>query len=196
MKLVYFLASPIAKKYQNYVRLAALAIASARKHMRDAHIVHLTDMDTPALTGVDEVMRVPTSRRALAHSMVDGEVIFIDVDTIIKKDVSHVLDDKSFDIAVSRRRNVMGTHNEFNSGVVFSRCQKFWSHVHIEWEKDNYAFNEHAFNTVIHGGQYRVAYLDATYNYTPKSDTEDVSMANIVHYKGKRKAWMLQLGEH
>ena len=83
-----------------------------------------------------------------------------------------------------------------NLGVAFSKGNKFWKAVLEEMKGQprdlrDWFGDQIAVGKIVKSNRFNVHVLDHSfYNYTPKSKNEDVSKRYIVHYKGKRKAWM------
>lgn len=184
-------------------------IASARKVMPDVPIFQFTDYHSPIVDGVDMHVRIGGNlpmavRRVEHHASCHGDWCFVDSDVIFQKDVRDVFEEP-FDVALTDR---VGTYMEgtdyaksqpYNMGVTFSRNPDFWKEVggrlmslpenYQEWEGDQIVVcdmaenQETPFDIVIIPGK--------TYNFTPKYEHEDYSHASIVHFKGKRKGWLL-----
>lgn len=192
-------------------RLAALLVASIRAAMPAVPVVQFTDEKSAALAGVDEIRRRPLERMGvtrIAHqASVDGDWLFLDADTIVLQDVRDVFDDPKFDVAIASRRGTFKNADEeqsafmarmpFNNGVVFSRSARFWRAVEaalreMKPERQEFMGEQQALNDVIRSGPYAVRVLAGVYNYPPHSPVEDLSFAKIVHYKGKRKSWILE----
>jgi hypothetical protein len=190
--------------------LAARLIQSVRRAMPRAAIVHLTDEATMPMAGVDEVRRRAGGPIALAcleayaHAG-PGPWLFVDTDVIVQRDVSSVFEEP-FDIAVADRVGTLRPKEQgtkfmarmpHNKGAVFSRSSAFWfdaaallrtmSEVRQDWMGDQVAMN-----LTIAAGRYRVRVLPSRYNYPPHRRDEDVSDKAILHFKGARKAWMLE----
>jgi hypothetical protein len=193
-------------------RLAAIAIASVRRVMPRAPIVHLTNLESPALANVDEVWRRPASAPValacleLYASLPVGNWLFLDTDTVMQHDVSHVWS-AWFDIAVAKRDGTLkpsevGTkfmaRMPYNKGVVFSRSQAFWRAAvekcqQMKPARQAWMGDQQAMNDVIAEWRFGVHGLDSRYNYPPKRADEPLFDKAIVHYKGpNRKAWMLE----
>ena len=183
---------------------ARMAVASVKATM-DCQIVHLTDETTPGLDGC-EVIRLPWDGkdpmvfRALHLSRLDGEVLSLDTDIIVQRDLSGVFA-WPFDVALTKRDGPIRTPDgfditkvmPFNGGVVFSRSRQFWREVH-QWCENNKAecgwfVDQMALAGVSRGFDVLTLHCD-NFNYTPKSADEDVSRRFAVHYKGHRKDWM------
>lgn len=201
-----YLGSPI------HTVLADLMIRSVRRTMPDVPIVMLTDEDTPAIYGVDEVRRlpkVPFDVLRCDHLMrCEGEWLYLDTDCIVQKDVRHVFG-SLFSIAVADREGCLVEGEEdlefikntpYNLGVVFSRSTRFWGAVmekliQMTPERQEWMGIQFAACEVIGEGSFGTRILPGTiYNYAPHRFSDDVSQAAIVHYKGPtRKEWMMKL---
>lgn len=198
MKVATLFSSPCPEVIVNAM------IDSVRRHM-DCEIVQLTDLTTPKLDKVDSVQRIEgdicSSILARHLSTLSGNVLYLDYDIIVRKDVSHVFSRK-FDLAITKRTDedihsapfYMVTPN--NTGVMFSRSTAFWKKVVQRYDSriDNASWMK--FQIVVAEmmntqKQFKFLQLDQKYNYTPKTRDEELS-AYIVHYKGSRKAWMVK----
>lgn len=195
---------------QAHLDMAKLLVESVRRSMPHAKIHHLTDDRCPTLPGLDSTRVLAGNypmaiRRMLHHARCDGEWLFVDSDIVIQKDVSDVFNEP-FDVALTDREGTITNEVKFaevmphNIGVVFSRSPKFWETVAAnvrrlapqqqEWMGDQIIVNAmvkqggHGFNIKTIPG--------SVYNYPPKSATDDLSNAAIVHYKGNRKQWLLE----
>lgn len=126
--------------------------------------------------------------------------MFVDTDVVIQNDVSHVFDDKAFDIAVTDRVGSAWENSPdcvgmpYNMGVTFSRSPQFWAAVARklkclhpklqQWEGDQRVVCALAkdWKTKVLPG--------LRYNFTPYTRDEGCSHAALLHYKGARKAWL------
>lgn len=193
-----------------HVELASILIASIRRIMPTVPIVHFTDTDTRAIAGVDEVWRQPSGPIALGcldayADAGDEDWLFVDTDVVIQRDVRHIFS-APFDIAVADRAGTLkekeiGTKfmasMPYNKGAVFSRAPTFWAaaaaHLRMQSEKrQNWMGDQASMNHVIAAGTFKVEILPARYNYPPLRQDEDITAQAILHYKGSRKAWMLE----
>jgi hypothetical protein len=161
--------------------------------------------------GVDRVEVFPEAPIALAtldaFAAQRGEWVFVDTDVRLQRDVRHVFE-APFDIAVADRA---GTYIErdlqpgrtfmqampYNKGVVYSRSFEFWEEAAAccrtyDETKQAWMGDQKAMNQVIASGLFNVKVLPNTYNYPPKRQDEDVADKHALHYKGSRKAWMLE----
>ena len=189
------------------IEIAKVWYENIRKHM-NCPIVHLTDMDTPAFDFADEVQRIPEPNvpkaKYLHLSMLKGDILNLDYDTVVQRDVSDVFN-RPFDIALTVRKakkdknEMLNLGSPHNTGVVFSRAPEFWKLCADRL--DNYPEDQRWLSgqanitecAHIYRKNFKVIELPGfLYNYTPKSHDEDVSERYIVHYKGHRKHWMVK----
>ena len=185
----------------SHLVLAEILTGSVRKAMPGATVVQLTDRTTPAVPGVDVVRRRdsgPMSVRRIEHYWaLGGETLFVDTDVIIERCVEHVFGEP-FDVAVADRKGWMNVAAPFNFGVMFSRSRRFWEAVLLrlqampaaeqEWMGEQTAAHE-----VVRAGGFDVKVLPGLlYNHPPKSAIQDLGGKYILHYKGARKALMLE----
>lgn len=189
--------------------LAAAMVASVRTHMAGVEVVQMTDINSLIVPGVDRVQAFdagPIAHAVIEHyAACEGDWLFLDTDVLVRADVRHVFD-QPFDIAVATREGTLkpdevGTKfmasMPFNKGVVFSRSQMFWQEA-LAWLNDRptkdhaWMGDQKAVNAVIASGAFAVRVLPAAFNYPPKRRREDVSGQHVLHFKGPRKAWMLE----
>ncbi len=183
-------------------------LASIREVMPWTEIVHMADMDEPALTA--SVQREPwggenVMEYRLRHlSMLpEGEWLSVDTDMVIQHDLSKVFA-FPFDVAVTQRDGPIWDTNgndivkymPYNAGVVWWRNAQFWKDAHAwilqqpdaikRWYGDQLALH-------VLVPKYNALKLHCdNFNYSPRRADEDVSGRFVVHYKGERKGWMLQ----
>jgi len=193
--------------------LPASMVASVRRAMPAARIVHLTDEGTNAVVGVDEVVRLKydgvhlmTFRLRHFAQLDSCDAIMLDTDVVVQKDLSPIFA-LEFDVALTRRDDAIPDPTgqdvsalmPYNTGVMVSRASgwDFWRNAsaycemlpaeHREWWGDQLSVQAMAQICPL-----RLRELPcAVYNYTPTSEAEDVADRFVVHYKGKRKQWML-----
>lgn len=193
------------------VRLAEICARSIRRHM-DAHIVQLTDLSTDALPFVDEVFRRDGRGLGLMefrmHQFATYEhkqALFLDLDTVVQCDVWDVFNDE-FDVALTTREKPLILQGEdvsdsmpFNTGVMFSQGTSFWKRVcelmkPLPLDDRNWFGEQMVIAQLAKTGEFRVKEIPGSdYNYSPKTQDENVFTRYIVHYKGKRKEWMQSL---
>ena len=199
MKVIYYLDLPT----DEYIWFGRKSIAAVRNVMPEVEIVQLTTQkwDGPDI-GADSIRKfdMPMDcfygyRKYFAQSMVEGNNLFLDVDCMVQKDVSGIFE-REFDVTVCYRckRDKIKNHIPFNGGAVFSRCPGFWKEAagrpeeHKNWIDTEKKLSETALNDL-----YFVRVLDGNiYNYTPEDVDEDISGKAIVHYKGRRKKFLIQ----
>lgn len=179
-------------------------VRSVRANM-DAHVVQWTDEETPGVEGVDDVKRRPWRHgNPMIYKMEflreqDSEALILDTDVIVQKDVGSVFS-LPFDVALTWRDGPIYDPEgkdltkimPINCGVMFHRNPEFWEAC-LKWCEDK-PVGWYADQLAVAGvwKWFDVLRLHCdNFNYTPKSCDEDVSSRLIVHYKGKRKDWML-----
>jgi hypothetical protein len=190
--------------------LAEKMIQSVRK--MDCEVIQLTDHKTPTLKGVDDVQRFPYEGdfgafRLNHFKSVQGDVLHLDYDVIVNRDVSDVFK-QDFDVGLTKRsvedRTVSQQMNQVsphNMGVVFSKNPEFWQRVYDHYMSipmKSWMWIQIATTEAAHflRDDFKVLELPGeVYNYTPSSPLEDVSQKAIVHYKGDRKHWMDESGK-
>jgi hypothetical protein len=176
----------------------------------------LTDDDTPELPGCN-VFRFPRGDepfmlwRAKVYAAFNRPGLYCDTDLIIQRDLSPIMA-LEFDVAFTKTwvavKDPDGTNltelMPYNGGVVFVKHPEFWPHVvelmdtmhpdHKEWYGDQLALAHLAKQ------YYTVELPSKIYNYTPmvkEHETHaDLSDKWILHFKGKRKEWMRDYGNH
>jgi len=193
-----------------HLELAQVLIRSVRRAMPGVPIVHLTDIDTPPIAGVDDVRRRPAGPIAMSvlehYAGCYGDWLLVDTDVVVRRDVRAVFD-LTFDIAVATREGTfkpseIGTKfmksMPFNKGVVFSRNPAFWAAAakalrEASEKQQSWMGDQRAMNDIIATARFFVRVLTNAFNYPPKRRDEDLSDKYVLHYKGPRKAWMLEL---
>lgn len=192
-----------------YVQAEAM-MRSARANMPGVRIVQFTDETSPEVLGVDEVRRLPGGPMLgirLAHyASCEGEWLLVDTDVLLRRDVRHVFDDHSFDVALAARdwphlsaesAKLTAEGMPYNTGVVFSRSQAFWRQVEFEWRQlpdaqRDWLSEQRVVAKVLFERPFALRILPGTYNYPPNPDVEPPRDAMILHYKGGRKDVMLE----
>lgn len=186
--------------------IAQVMIASVRKHMPNAVLCQLTDTKTKRLTGVDECRRIDGSTYGylLMRHMATCPLPFIrvDYDMIFQGDISHILEG-DHDLAFNEHGDDGILSTEFGKAYSLATCiwgateggkahqfaREYREH-HLKSGRDDWlglipSANELAVN-------YKVKRLAGkVYNYCPKDREDKPESALVIHYKGKRKKWML-----
>lgn len=189
-------------------RLPELMVKSVLKAMPGAEIIQMTDMVTPQIKGVSSVVRKPYDGYLMTFRMahlaeLKGEWITLDTDIIVKKDLRHVFNE-SFDVALTRREGPIYdkdgidivTYMPYNTGVMFSRNSMFWklaykSLLMMPEQAHKWWGDQLSVRLTAENGHFNVLELDCdTYNYSPETE-QDKKDCFVLHYKGKRKEWML-----
>lgn len=184
---------------QSYVGRMVVSVQS----VLGCPIVQMSDLKTPKVEGVDEVIRlpfrVPLMLYRLKHlaSFPHEEMLILDTDVIAKAPVDDVWH-FDFDIALTRRPEVESFGMPFNTGVMFSRTRDFWQDCYrwLETQKPElhaWYGDQHAVAAIAKRGEYDICSLPAEeFNWSPNS-WEDSSDARFWHYKGRvRKKWLMK----
>lgn len=186
--------------------LPAFAMAaSVRKHM-EADLIHVAESGTEKLEGFDSFLAVDHNNDYVEQlvkmlSMIDGDVLSLDYDILLNADVSDVFDD-GFDVCVTSRPESQirkyGLSQSYNLGVVFSRNPQFWREVYDIYMqqplRDGWMKSQTLVSLIIDhlSDKYKVSKIPGEiYNYSPDSENESFEGKKIIHYKGKRKIWMV-----
>ena len=189
--------------------LARRMIASVRTHMPSARVVQLTDRRTRALEEVDEVRRIDGANYAYLlykhMATLPPPFIRLDYDMLVQGDLSHVLDDT--DIALNTHSDPIVTKSDWGKKYPFAACvwaaknhgQEFaesFRGIHIISGRDDWLGVVPSINEAIEVFPYRIKRLDGQiYNYTPKNRDDRPKEALVIHYKGRRKKFMLEKGQ-
>lgn len=183
---------------------AELMVASVRRFI-DCEALQLTDIDTPLVSGCTAVRRQFDGENLTMFKMehlsnIDGEILVLDTDIIVQKDISKVFA-LDFDVALTWRDGPIWSDSgqdlaklmPINCGVMFSRSPAFWAHC-LEWSKEHPGgWYADQFAVAANWRRFNVLRLNCdNFNHTPNTKAEDVSKRYVVHYKGKRKEWMLR----
>jgi len=166
-----------AKQYGEVIQLTT----PEGKLVTDNHIIH-------------DVTGTFSNRRWTLHSLLD-EALFIDVDVLLKEDVSHIFE-KQFDVAIATDIAPGDTGVRYNSGVAFSRSPQFWRDLREATEKLDFCKSyqdwvpiEQEMTNIIESGKYDALILPGEiYNQVPFFPSDETG--KIVHYRGLRKDWM------
>jgi hypothetical protein len=193
--------------------IPSLMVASVRAAMPGAEIVQMTDAATAAVPGVDGVIRHDWDGKKLmifrlAHlaAFERPACVILDTDVVVQHSLAPVFG-QAFDVALTVRhepvRNLDKTRDlapemPYNTGVMFSREPAFWraavEHCRALPEKNHDWWGDQlSVKHVADTGRFRVIELPCdVYNYSPRTEDEDVRDRHAVHYKGARKVWMKQ----
>ena len=193
--------------------IPSLMVASVRKAMPGAEVVQMTDQRTAAVPGVDSVIRADWDGTKLmiyrlAHlaALERPACVILDTDVVVQRSLEPVFE-RAFDVALTLRQEPVRTLDKtkdlapempYNTGVMFSREPRFWQAAleccralpakNHDWWGDQLSVKQ-----VADSGAFRVIELPCeTYNYSPRTEAEDLGERHVVHYKGARKIWMKQ----
>ncbi len=195
--------------------LARIMIASSRRHMPDLPIVMVTDMKTPAIHGA-EPFRIDTGGFSEfipwltnACSLIDGEVIYLDSDVVVMRDLRPILNVTGDLIVPNRGPKIVDGHMQpFIFGCVAYRNRKIWEEIRDRvlqmpekercWYGSQIAVFEMWMEEKNGRGKWKIVSIPRdVYNYTPKDEDEIPADKWVLHYKGKkRKHWMLNKWRH
>lgn len=192
-------------------KLAEVMAASVRHHMPDAELIHVVEPDGLKLDCFDSVMHIDphddfVDQLIRVMSSIDGDVISLDYDIIVQDNLAHVFE-KPFDVAFTKRPEVDKTvakslQASYNMGVIFSRSTEFWKYAKaiydVQPDRDGWLRSQSLVSQIALYLSDRFEMIELPgeiYNHSPMTEDEDVSMRKIVHYKGKRKYWMLPASE-
>jgi hypothetical protein len=212
--MIGFLHLEHGDNYKEARACARAMVSSARQVMPYIKIVQFSDLDTKEVKGIDAIRRKPLEPMGLLRMRhcagVEGEWLFVDTDVIFQKPVTHVFS-KPFDIALTTRDwthvKAAGGFTErmpFNTGIVFSRCPHFWGEVYTRLreypiELQHFMGEQELINEVAKEDRYRIKKLrGAIYNFPPDApdamptNEQLYADASILHFKGNRKALMLE----
>lgn len=189
--------------------LADRMVEGINQAMPGSEIYQMTDEATPAIRGTKQI-RLPRGEDFIEfnyrhHTLIQGDFIRIDYDVLVQKDLSEVFED-DFDVGLTIRtdddkatpaNSLLVQMYPHNFGVAFSKgAHTFWQEMydaymaipHRDGWMDACAATEVAYRTT----KVKVKdYPCFKYNYTPVTQFEDLSDKYAVHYKGPRKAWMV-----
>ena len=188
------------------IACALRMIRSVRKAMPGMEIVQQTDHASKPVKGVDDVARLSfteydtfCSFRARHDCLVgDSPTIFCDVDMIFLRDVSYLFT-RPFSIAMTVREDddPLKPTQRYVGGFVLSQEKLFWRDVLNAvmllpaparlWYAGQDAWNRLAPN---YPGMMELPAWQ--FNYAPKSADDVPASAFVLHFRGKRKAWMIE----
>lgn len=172
--------------------LAKIMVRSVKQWMPWCRVIQLSDEKSSPAGDVEMIVRTwkgKFSEWYFGHmeSLSVGDFINCEDDTIFKQSVADVFDDP-FDIALT-----VGGNGIMNAGVTFVRNKRFYSDMKRFYEltsKNEWNDMQVARQMTAESGLYAVRRLSSKYNHIP-SHPGDVVGAKIVHYKDKRKDWLL-----
>ena len=189
-------------------------VQSIRKTMPGVRIVHLTDMASRAVKGVDEVRRKVAEPMGLLRMRLcaglKGDWLILDTDVIVERDCRWVFKKYRFDIGVAKRnwdhlRPALGFSERmpYNTGVLFSRCPHFFGEAYarlrnMDDDARDWMGEQQVMNDILieERPRYDIKFLSGkVFNFPPVvADPEakaklKETMANvhITHYKGERR---------
>lgn len=166
-----------------YLRMLSLAVEAVKHAMPDAEPLRLPSVNAVPYTWA----------RAKAQSQEPRPTLFLDVDCIVRKDVSEVWRE-DFDVALPE---VADPFVRYTGAVVFCRSVEFWKRWLNDgiwgWGGDPTNLREflQAFTRHVDTFPGKVLRLPQwKYEALPKNRADTCPDASIVHYRGPRKAWI------
>lgn len=194
------------------IALPSLMVASVRAAMPATEIVQMTDRVTPEVPGVDTAIRHDWDGRKmmifrLAHlATLDRPAsIILDTDVIVQRALDPVFA-RPFDVALTIRHEPVTDLDganitpqmPYNTGVMFSRQTRFWAEA-LEYcrrlpdDRHDWYGDQLSVKHVADTGSFKVLELPCDeYNYSPRTEDENIEARYAVHYKGARKEWMVR----
>lgn len=180
----------------------APAMVRSVRRVHSCHIVQMSDLKTPEVPGVDEVVRlpfrIPLMLYRLKHlaSFPHDEMLILDADVVAK---AHDILSEDWDVALTKRPMEEAFGMPYNTGVMISRSRTFWVEA-LEWLNDapktlhDWYGDQTAVARIAATGRHRIKELScAEFNWSPNS-RRDTSDARFWHYKGlTRKKWLGEL---
>ncbi len=197
----------------DHLEMAVGLVASAKRHMPLAQVLHLTDETTPEVPGatavrLDGAIDSPADlldMRIRHYMRTTCDTIHVDTDVLFQADVSHVFSRGDWHVALTDRAwphlpqpHFVASQMPFNTGVCFTRDGLFWAAVHEHWLRfgdavqNDWMSEQRAVRMAASDPSWVVRVLPgAQYNFPPDAHTDGAS-ALVVHYKGPRKVLMLE----
>jgi hypothetical protein len=191
--------------------IARVMIASVRQHMPNVTVTQLTDTVTKKIPEVDEVLRVEGKTYPYIlykhMSSIPEPFIRVDYDMIFQGDITHILEDDidfAFNLHGDKRvQETWGKAYPYATCIwgAKKRSREFaedFRERHIVSRRNDWMGLIPSVNEVIVSGKYKVKALSGdVYNYCPEDRDDRPENALVLHFKGKRKHWMLPEGsEH
>lgn len=193
-------------------------VASIRRTMPTVRVVHLTDLTSRKVKGVNYVARKPSEPMGLLRMRhcagLRGDWLIVDTDVVIERSVQWVFKKWAFDIGVPKRnwdhlKPAIGFSEKmpFNTGVLFSRCPHFFGEAYtrlrlLDDEAQHWMGEQTVMNEILNEERprYAIKYLNGNaFNFPPPVPdpmaktklAELVASVHITHYKGELRKAML-----
>ena len=185
-------------------------IPNLRSVMPDEQILMVTDEKSPIVKGINQVLRVDRTMplmtwRLKAHQMahqMGEEILFTEPDVRFSANIMAEM--PPGDVVVTTREDEVRLEDcdkdtDFTLGMTYSRSAEFWREAKLicqslDEKNQNWFGDMIAIAKVIKEGSFNVAMLDgAIYNHVI-NDPFAKQSARVLHYKGKRKQWLLPHG--
>lgn len=179
---------------EEHRRMAVAAASAVRRHMPDAHIVHLATVGTPPILGSDAMVAVAADghawhRRAAVQALAPLPMLSIDVDVLMRRDVSELWE-LDCDLAIP---DIADPHVRNTGGVWFCRSRDFlagWGQRAKTLDPTDIRGLLSELSRYVETWPGKLAWLDEqVYERVPKSAGDACDGAALVHYRGPRKRW-------
>lgn len=206
------------------IQLPTIMVRSFRAHNPTSRIVQVSDAQSPAIEGVDDVVRRPMTdsnvmlfrMRCFAALPADEPTWFLDTDMLCSRPLK--LEEPDTGVAVCLREfgkdgifnhrfggmdmaeyagRTLGSIYPYVGCTTYLNNSRFWSDCLANMEAlDPKFFNwygdQEAIRNVVDSGRHEASMLkESLYACLPEHEAQ-VSSPYIFHYKGQRKALMLQ----
>jgi hypothetical protein len=174
--------------------MARVAMAAVRRYMPSVEIVHLTTADSSPMREADTVVQVVATghawiRRAIVQAHAPLPILSLDVDVVMRHDVSELWDIQC-DVAMPDIRDPYVRHT---GGVWFCRCREYltsWAGKASVFDPTDVRALLVALSKHVETWSGKVAWIDERrYERLPTKAGEDFGDASLVHYRGPRKRW-------
>lgn len=204
MNIVFFY---ISKEIPTY---AIYCMDSIKKFMPTSNVVQVTDMESPKLYGVDEVIRFEPKTEVsfdtvgyvgieFLSRLYFDEMIYIDPDMMFNGDVEHLLHGEQ-DITISCRmkndhmKKWYQKRYPYNS-LIAIKTPQFWQDCYKRlngFKKISWFSNMNVIRKAVDSGKYVVKIVNGdSYNKVPQREDDFTENAVVFHFKGfDRKEYM------
>lgn len=189
----------------------AATMVRALKDVHRCPVIQMSDLKSPKVAGVDEVVRLPFKVPLMLYrfkhlaAYPHDDMLIVDTDVIAKAPIDDVWLHR-FDVALTHREpgelyegdgDDLSSAMPFNTGVMFSRSTEFWADCYAwlareDAAKQRWYGDQLAVAQVVCRATYDVLGLPCSvFNWAPSS-INDGSTARFWHYKGAiRKKWII-----
>lgn len=188
----------------------AATMVRSLKEVHRCPVIQMSDLKTPKVPGVDEVVRMPFKVPLMLYrfkhlaAFTHDDMLIVDTDVIAKHPVEDVWAHR-FDVGLTHREpgelyegdgDDLSSAMPFNTGVMFSRSNQFWADCY-QWlshqgeAQQRWYGDQLAVAHLVQRDTYEVLGLPCSvFNWAP-AHREDWSPARFFHFKGAiRKKWI------